>query len=237
MKRVLSAAILSLAANLAFAQQVLLHEDVRADTVKMKFGPNRTHYVNVFFGSGFTEGKPDTAGADIVPWSSGFVTLGARYKLKLSRMIAIGSELYYQRNYFHLKQEQGKAVPDTMQHNKEKLIFNNACTSFYLRLNLDKRRGDRFGTYIDLGAYGSLVVLSVHKTHDEFDSNNSSKASADVREYHLNYTQTFEDGFFFKFGRESLALVACYRMSDLFRKDRHYPELPRVLVGLELNFN
>ena len=55
------------------AQIILLHENVKADTVVKTYGPNYKHFVQLIYAYGLLLGKPEAAGSAIKQPQSFFV--------------------------------------------------------------------------------------------------------------------------------------------------------------------
>ena len=217
------------------SQIVLLHEDVKADSVVSRFGPNRTHYLQMYYGAGFILGNSDSTGADIKPWKSYYLSAGFRYKLKLGKYYAIGLDAAYQYNSFRLKQNPTNFLPDTFLHKKERLNFHNLSASFFNRINF-KKRGDIIGNYLDFGCYADYIFSSTHYYRDATVLGNVSRETA-VHEHKLQYVNNYDYGFFARIGWEGFAFWGQYRVSDLFDKNYNikYPELPRIFIGIEVS--
>ena len=216
-------------------QIILLHEDVKSDTVESRYGPNRTHYIQMFYGAGFIFGQPDTAGADIKKWKSYYLTAGLRYKLKLGKNYAVGLDVYYQFNSYRMKQSLDNFLPDTIIHKKEKMNFNNVSAAFFNRINF-KKRGDVIGNFFDFGVYADYVFGSTHYYRDVDASGSTSQETA-VRKHNLSYVNDYNYGAFLRIGWEGFAFWGEYRFSDMFDKNYSvkYPELPRLYIGIEIS--
>lgn len=217
------------------SQIVLLHEDVKSDTVETRYGPNRTHYLQVFYGGGFIFGPSDSAGATTKPWKSYYLSGGLRYKLKLGNYYAIGLDVYYQFNSYRLKQSPDNFLPDTLTHKREKLNFHNVSAALFSRINF-KKRGDIIGNYMDLGGYADYVFGSTHYYRDA-DATGSTSQETAVRKHKLSYVNDYTYGIFARYGWDGFAFWGQYRLSDLFNNNFpvKYPELPRIFIGIEIS--
>ena len=106
-------------------QDVLLEEDVKADTIKKTVGPILKHFTHLYLDLGFIVGESETEGADINYGKSYIFSIGYRYKRKIWNFYAIGFDINYYLMSYNLKQNSFKKLPNDSIHNKEKLIFNN----------------------------------------------------------------------------------------------------------------
>jgi len=219
----------------AQGQIVLMHEDVKSDSVVSRFGPNRTHYLQTYYGFGYIFGEPDSAGAEIRPWKSWFLQYGFRHKLKLGRYYAVGFDFYYQMNSYRLKQNPEKVLPDSVLHEKERLVFHNASGAFFNRINF-KKRGDIIGNFFDFGVYADYVFGSTHFYRDK-DPAGSTSDKTSTRRHGLVYVNDYNYGAFVRIGWNGFALWGQYRLADIFDKNYaiKYPELPRILVGIQIS--
>lgn len=213
------------------AQKVLLSEEPAADTVQLAWGQNRKHYAHVFMGFYFPT-PPETKGGGIVYGLSNEFDLGLRYKYKLSKFCALGTELYYQKSVFNIRQNSKKLLPNSILHEKERYILNSAGLSVFQRINFG-RRGNILGKYIDLGVQGLLHIASRYHVRDKV---NGPSKLVDSYYKNPNYIQNFQYGIFLRAGWNNFALEANYRLSDMFSKinNSSLPETPSLSVGLDI---
>ncbi|MEW6470252.1 MAG: hypothetical protein AB1458_15155 [Bacteroidota bacterium] len=235
MKQLTSGILLLLLCLYAPAQIILLHEDVKSDSVVSRFGPNRTHYIQSFYGSGFILGPSDSAGAEIKPWKSWYLNYGLRYKLKLGGYYALGLDVYYQFVSYRIKQSPEKVLPDTILHEKEKLNLHNISGAFFNRINFSKR-GDIIGNYFDFGVYGDYVAASTHVYRDQNAAGSASDKTT-IKKHGLAYISRHNYGVFARIGWNNFAFWGQYRLSNMFDKSYpvNYPELPRIFIGFEFS--
>ena len=212
-----------------FSQEVLLQQNVKADTIRPSWGPNMKHYILAYVGLGFpvytTEAVNFTK-----PLASSCFDFGVRYKRRITNFLALGADLGVDATAFKLKQEQGKTVPDTIMNKKEKFQINSLIGSAYIRFNAG-RRGNYIGNYLDLGAYGGWNMVKKHKTINE----NTAGEKVKVETTGLKYVENFSYGLLARLGTNRYALTARYRFSDLFVATYAMPELPRLARGFDLS--
>ncbi|MDX5345707.1 MAG: hypothetical protein LPJ89_11320 [Hymenobacteraceae bacterium] len=226
-------AALLLAFSSVQAQDVVLAQDVNRDTIPSSVGPNRKHYIHFYTGLGVMAGPTD--GVNINTFQSRDFQLGYRYKLRLAQWYGLGFEFGYNSQVFNIKQQSGKVLPDTLMHKKEQLTFYNIQGGVYQRFNFGKR-GNRLGTYIDLGAYGTWAFDAAHKYKDEIPDGTKFK-EVKVKEKDLQYINKLNYGVTARFGRNRFVVYGTYRLSDLIKEDMFAgdPQLPRYSFGLQLN--
>lgn len=226
MKNTLFVLLITLSIS-AFSQEILLKQDVKADTVRPSFGPNLKNYLHGYLGLGFPF-FTNEAVKYTKPGLSIDINGGIRYKRKITNYVAVGLDLGLYLDAYKLKQSKEKVVPDTVSNDKEKLQFSSVSSSAFVRINVG-RRGNYMGNYLDLGAYGSWNYIKKHKAVNE----NAEGEKVKVLTSRLHYIEDFSYGFLSRLGNGRYALTAHYRISDLFKARYSMPELPRLMIGFE----
>jgi len=227
MKQVFIIILLSLSFEV-FSQDILLQQNVKADSVIPAWGPNLKHFIQGYVGLGF----PVYTNEDVAYTKFGTsmaVCPGLRYKHKISQNFAVGLDMGICLAAYKIKQEEGKFVPDTIINDKEKFQFNSLAGSAYMRINMG-RRGNYLGNYLDLGAYGGWNYIKKHKTTNESPEGEKVK----ILTTRLNYVENFSYGLLTRIGINRFALTASYRLSNIFKSSYNLPELPRLQIGMEL---
>jgi hypothetical protein len=223
--------------DVSVGQNLLLGRTVERDTVTPDNGPNRKNYAHMFFAEGLILGATEGDGADIIQGNSNNLDFGIRYKRKIGGVYAVGFEVSFSRRNFRLKQDSSKIFPTSILHDKEKLQYNVLKVGVFQRFNFDKNRGNFMGKYLDLGGYGELLISGRHVTVDKPDIASIAGASR-VRNVNstLVYANLFNYGVRARIGSNKISLYGDYRLSDMFDSDvaNLYPELPRLMIGLEL---
>jgi hypothetical protein len=164
-----------------------------------------------------------------IPGLSSGLDLGLRYKRRITNYLATGLELGINATSYKLKQNDPKTIPDTVINDKEKFQISSIMSSGYVRINVG-RRGNFIGNYIDLGAYGGWNFQQKHKTTNE----NSDGEKVRVSTTRLKYVENFSYGLLARIGVSRYALTAHCRLSDIFESAKAIPELPRLILGVEV---
>jgi len=211
-----------------YSQEVLLEQNVKADTIRPTKGPNLKNFVYGYIGIGFPVATEQTAKYTI-PVTSLSSLYGVRYKRKLTNTLAIGLDLGLNLTAYKLKQNQGKEIPDTVINTKEKFQINSTRGSAFVRLNVG-RRGNYIGNFLDLGGYGDWNMVKKHKTTNQNDLGERVK----VITSRLPYVENLSYGLLARIGSNRYSITASYRLSDLFKSSYSMPELPRLIVGFEI---
>ena len=237
MKKILFGCLLILNFK-SFAQTKILEVDRKIDTLPKTFGANLKNYLQMYIGYGFVVGQSEKGAAIKYGSSSDFV-LGFRYKRKIGNVYSIGYDLNYHRTSFYLVQNSMKIIPDTILHDKEKFVFNAFGLSLYNRFNFDNHRGNYMGYFLDLGAGGdwdfNIKTVSEDKINGNIVTTSTKK---------LKYVNPYNYYAFTRLGFNKYILSAAYRISDQFIDSlakvygsyKNYPELPRIIIGLQIGF-
>lgn len=213
---------------LVIGQTIILEQDVNKDTTESKRGPNKRHYQHLYMGYNFAVGE-NYSGGTIQYGTSSCFDLGFRYKLKLSKHYAIGSDLWMGFSGYRLTQKAGKLLPDSILNDKETLNFNNVSLSFYNRINFG-RRGNHIGRFFDAGVFGQLTYRLMHYTRNKMPDG----TLREVTTTKLPYYEPYNWGILARIGFNRFVFTGTYRMSDLFKASYAYPELPRYQIGVQL---
>lgn len=217
-----------------YAQEVLSHETPDYDDKYISYGPDQKSFWHLYLGYGGFADKGEI-GAEINTWKSTGFLLGMRYKRKLSNTFSLGYDLSMQNNHFNIKQNSDKMVPNTDLNDREKLIFNNLGLEIYFRVNLTSRE-QKMGTYIDLGGYGNWSYRIRHETRNEASESDLHERMI-VTNQKLKYTEPLHAGLRGRLGINRLALMAEYRLTNLFKTDYLFPELPKIQLSLQLGIH
>lgn len=212
----------------AFSQDILFFQNVKADTIRPAWGPNLKNFTYGFIGLGFPFNTSEPVNYTKPGLSSAF-DLGIRYKRKFTNYLALGLDLGLSSTAYKIKQSEPKTFPNTAVNDKEKLQVSALSGSAFIRINVG-RRGNYIGNYMDLGAFGGWNFQKKHKTTNENEAGEKVRVSTTK----LKYIENFSYGFLARIGISRYALTAGYRLSDIFKTSYAMPELPRLIVGIEV---
>ena len=234
MKRFVVMLSFAIISSNGYAQLTYMKKELAKDTIQSSIGPNRKKFSHFFIGFAIPFGQPDSAGATVKNLSSGATILGFQYKRRFTNFLGAGFQLAYRSEYFRLKQDSNKILPNSIQHKKEKLTFGQVQAGLYIRINYGKR-GDRVGNYIDLGGYSSYIVSSTHYTRDVFPIANASGATiSEVHNHRLVFIEPLQYGLEARVGFNRYAFWATYRLSNIFNSKYIFPEMPRICAGIQI---
>ncbi len=214
----------------SFGQTMILQVDRATDSIPATRGPNLKKFVHFFLSAGFVAGA-DEAGARINYFSSGELGFGVRWKYKISTVYSTGFEWRVGYLANKLAQKTGKIFPDTILNDRERMDYNSLQLGYYSRFNLDPKRGNYMGYYVDIGIRGEWDFGIQHVTKNTLPDGSSVTAIFSS----LPYVNRFNYSVFGRAGLNKVLFYASYRLSDLFEPGYHYPELPRLTAGIELS--
>jgi len=229
------------------AQDILLEEDVNADSTESDEGPNKRKFSHVYVGLGFAA-SPDSAGSRINYGKSFELTIGRRLKWRVNNFYALGLDMAYHLNSYSLKRTASKVLPNDSIHDKERLRFHNLGLGFYNRFNYGKR-GNHIGNFVDIGFRFDVPVITSYYTEDELDlANNNNGRKVSTKTTDLRFIEDYHYSAYLRVGFNTFVLTASYRLANLFITDPNlyskynnglskYPELPVVNVGIQMGMH
>jgi hypothetical protein len=208
----------------------LLNVDRQSEQKTTDFGPNLKKFSHIFLHAGIIA-SGDKEGAHIIYGNSSSLAFGFRKKYKISPIYSLGYDLENQYTFYKLKQESGKVLPDTIINNiAGRLDYSSLELGLFNRFNLDPERGNFLGHFIDVGIMGewdySIRCISKNELSD------GTTIKSVVKK--LKYVYNLNTKIYARLGFSHLSLLASYRLKPLFKPGWSYPDLPRLILGLEL---
>lgn len=200
----------------------------------LKSGPNKDKYTHIFVAYGFLLGDPESDSAKIIYGKSSTFQVGLLFKWRMAKLLELGFDLSYHYSAFHLQQDSSKVIPNSVLHDKGKMLFNNLMLTPFARIKF-KNKYHSTGTFLDLGGFAGFTYRAVHYTIDYNLVPNSHRTK--MRDIRLAYNKWYSYGLMARLGFNRIIFYGKYRMSDLFKAKFDYPELPRYEVGLMIGFH
>lgn len=222
--------------NSTFGQTVLIKDKVPNDfsTIDEGVGPNRKHYSYSYFGVGKIIAAPITDSVLSVKWSALKVSSGYTGKYQANKYLGLLFDFDISFESYALnKLDSTNVINYNPTISKARYVFYKVSTDLALQFNLRPKRGNQLGTYITLGGYVDYSVARRLVTKAIFDN-----------EYEVNQknvykkpsiTTPFQYGAVAKYGKHFWAILAKYRVSNVFNNAQ--TELPRLIVGVEFIFH
>jgi|GEM_PF-2434731 len=198
---------------------------------KKRWGRNMDNMVIPYFQLNWAI-APDQPGAATL-WAQSFnFRLGVDYKRKITSWFSAGIKLQYALEDFYLRQDSNKVLPDTVLHDAEWFNLQNFVAGAFVRFNFDPRRGNHYGTYLELGVNHVLAGGFFHSSKNKLPGGETEHVKISGLTYtNMNYGEVYG-----KLGWKHVAVVAYWRFTPLFKTGSGYPNLPTVKVGLELAY-
>ena len=164
-----------------------------------KTGINRQlhSWIQFSFGSDMPFGELDSK-ADALYNYYGFTY---NRKIKFNAILSHGYGLGVHHQLYPLNQRGLSAVQrDTWDRGR--LIYNGVNMSYFVRINFDPKRGNRFGIYMDLATFGQF---NFHQRAKFVHGNLTEKVNKE------NFPERFAAGVETRVGYESLSLYVRYK--------------------------
>ncbi len=225
------------------AQTVLMKEEPKLYNLQRPtYGPNMMHYTHLYLSYGMFVSPTEGEGVDIDHTKSFSLDLGWRYKMKLNKYFAIGSDIHFCKNIFDIKQNAAKQLFNSILHKEELLKQNKIGMDVFFRINVG-RRGNSVGKFMDIALYGDYITKSTHLYVDQVDVVAANYYAEERKTIYstLAYVKNMEYGLKMRLGVGHWVLHANYRLSDLFTTDFKQNELdvelPRLSVGLQIGLH
>lgn len=212
-------------------QTTILDVEPRLDSIDKNFGPNRTHFLHLFVGYGLNIGSED-AGARVKLANSNNVSIGLRYKIKLSNTFSFTADLGYQTLQYDLLQEKGKVVPDTILHDRERFVAHNLAVAGFLRVNFGER-GDNIGRFVSAGGGLLARLRRQYETRDELPN-------GEIQEYRLYRLKSITPVQYFteiRLGLNRWVFFVSRRMTPFFGEVTDYPAMPAYTLGIQFGLH
>jgi hypothetical protein len=211
-------------------------EKMKVDTAKneqSKFMIGGKNFIYMYIQLGLILGKPEGNGSDILYGNSSNFALGFRYFRRINKFYRMGFDIGHDGNSFSLKQDSSKILPNNILHKTERINLNNLNISFINRFSFGKTK-NRMGAFFDLGGYAGWTHTSINYTLDKHQIANAANASkTQVYNRALVFVNDYQYGLMAGLGKNHFKIYAKYRLSNNFKSQFIYAELPRIVIGLE----
>ncbi|MEA3447085.1 MAG: hypothetical protein U9Q98_01360 [Bacteroidota bacterium] len=214
----------------ASSQTVVISEE-NPDRVyeETDWGPNKQHFGYWFVNYGLP--VPLMTDNHLKTLSSGHWNAGYAYKIRMFSFMDVAAELSYSNYFYALNKDAREDVIWPGQNwDKIRTKQNGLKASLFFRLYMNPKRGNYFGTYVDLGGFVDYHLSSgwVYKYKDD-----DYKRMLRVR--HDDDFETFNYGPTVALGRDQFSLFVQYNMKDVIAGRSSYPDMPHFIFGLKIN--
>ncbi len=220
--------------NSAFAQDVIL-EQKPDPTATSNFGANKAWFAQITAGFGTLVGTGDSK-LSYNDWRSNDIRVGIKLKRKINGLLSVWLEPEYHYAAYNVNQTEPK-ITDTLfwngpvKHDKERFATEGLLVNGFLRFNLDYKRGNFLGYYLDFGAGANVVVDPEYLAVDK--KSNGSVATTSYSG--VPYMNSVNYNVLARIGVNWIAFVFNYRVSSIFKSQYNIPEPSVFTAGIEIN--
>lgn len=219
--------MLSLISFLAYSQKQIIHQNLKQDTLKVDRGANARKFTHAYiFAGGMV---PDSKIID--PARSHEFGFGWLKKRKLSNTFSIGFDFAFSYKNYHIKDTSYYALPPGSTLIKERLYTRNLQFKPWLRINIGKH-GNTLGKYVDLGAFGEWSFTRTHYFKFENPKGTPEGVTGEYLLKKHDWFLPFNYGAMLRIGINKWSLFGMYRLSDMFKQNTFFKEMPRITAGI-----
>ena len=227
---------LALALRSASAQDVILEQ--KPDPMSSSnFGANKDWFAQVTLGVGTLVGGTNSNVLSYNDWRSNDLRIGIKLKRKINGLLSVWLEPEYHYAAYNINQTGAKNT-DTLfwnnaptKHEKERFATEGVLVNGFLRFNLDYKRGNFLGYYLDLGAGADVIIDREYLAIDKKTDGSEVKTSIS----NIPYMNSIGYNAFARIGINWIALVFNYRLSSVFKSQYGIPEPSLFTAGIEIN--
>jgi len=216
------------------AQKLIFEDSTFISADHLKYGPNLTHYVHPFFSSSATFSL--TEGASILTKQpfTGQLSIGYRYKYKLTKKVSLILESGIDRSFFKLDELKGLLNVDTLPHFSQTLQTFDLFGGALIRIRFGQG-GNYLGQYLDLGIISQAYILKTLIIKDKRTSGALNAWTSDLTtRLKPKELEPFSYSACIKLGFNRLSLIANYRLSRLLNHSVD-KDLPNFQLGMEMS--
>lgn len=220
-----------LASAQCLAQKVLIEEQPDINKTATNWGPNRKHFIQTTAYTGIFlpvgENLLNLKTAQSQSWG---ITI--QYKRRFSQVFSLVAGATYNSDRFSFDTNQASFINSSQEYSKEYLKLQTVGYNERIRLNLNRRRGNHLGKYIDIGFFSEFLVASKHIGIIPGDENIDNFKSVKTTESGLNYLQPFHYGIIVQFGINNISLYYKGKLTEWFSDTTIAGILPAHQIGI-----
>ena len=217
--------VLTFSGNIAYAQSVVMEQDVNKDTIVRNFGKNRSHYIGTHMSFGILSGQIDSDSVQLKDAESSRFNWGIYYKARVSNIYSVVLSADY-----HFTQFDFTSPEDTKY---DRLNMSDLGLDLANRFNFGKR-GNAIGNYLELGASIDYTVHTKRESKQVLDDESLDYKSRKMEFTGLRYVNPLNYYAHARLGFNKFVLTADYRLSNVM-KDNVGFNLPPLYFGFRLD--
>jgi len=222
--------------NSSTAQEVIL-EQKPDPMASSNFGANKAWFAQFTLGVGTLAGGSTSTALSYNDWRSNDLRIGVKLKRKINGLLSVWLEPEYHYAAYNINQN-GAKITDTLfwnnndiKHEKERFATEGVLVNGFLRFNMDTKRGNFLGYYLDLGAGADVIIDREYLAIDKKGDGSQVKTSIS----NIPYMNSIGYTAFARIGINWIALVFNYRLSSVFKSQYGIPEPSLFTIGIEAN--
>jgi len=219
----------------SFGQEVLLDETPDTSNQKESWGPNRDNYIQfITYRGQFLPIGIGMLNTETIQNQSAGIQL--QYKRKIDNLFSGLIELTYNSDQFGLNCDNPSQINGATNYFKEQLRMYSAGINTLFRININKRRGNHLGKYMEFGLFAEYLIASNHIGYiegiDETDKFNRVK----ITESGLTYTKPLQYGFLIRIGADKYGFFYKNRQTQWINDRIINGYLPSHQLGISYSF-
>jgi hypothetical protein len=219
--------LMSFISSVGFAQKQIIHQNLKQDTLKVNRGPNSRKFTHAYIIVGGV--VPDSKIVD--PTFCHEFGFGWLKKRKLSNTFSLGFDFAFSYRNYHINDTSYYALPPGSTLIKERLYTRNLQLKPWFRINIGKH-GNTLGKYIDLGAFGEWSFARTHYYKFENPKGTPEGVKGEYLLKKHDWFLPFNYGAMLRIGFNKWSFYGMYRVSDMFKDNMYFKEMPRITVGV-----
>jgi len=210
-----------------FSQKQIVHQNLKQDTLKVDRGPNSRKFTHAYLIVGGV--VPDSKIVD--PALCQEFGFGWLKKRKISNAFSLGFDFAFSYRNYRIKDTSYYALPAGSTLIKERIYTRNLQLKPWFRINIGKY-GNSLGKYIDLGAFGEWSFTRTHYYKFENPKGTPEGVKGEYLLKKHGWFLPFNYGAMVRIGVNKWSVFGMYRLSDMFKKNIYFNELPRITAGI-----
>ena len=210
-----------------FAQKQIIHQNLKQDTLKVNKGPNGQRFSHTYLIVGGI--VPDSKIIDAA--RSHEFGIGWLKKRKINNVISLGFDFAFSYRNYRIVDTSYYALPPGSTLQKERLYTRNFQLKPWVRINIGKH-GNTLGKYIDLGAFGEWSFARTHYYKFENPKGTPEGVKGEYLLKKHDWFLPFNYGAMVRIGMNKWSLFGMYRVSDMFKQNVFFKEMPRITAGV-----
>ncbi|MCK5821694.1 MAG: hypothetical protein KAH17_07405 [Bacteroidales bacterium] len=216
-------------------QEVLIDEAPETSTDQGSWGPNRNNYIQLTFyrGQYLPIGGVMLETKTIQNLSTG---VQLQYKRKINNTFSGIVEAVYNSDQFGLNCDKPSQINGATSYYKEQLIMHSAGINTLFRVNIDKKRGNHLGQYLEVGLFVDYLFISNHIGFSDGSASSGKFKKVKVTESGLNYINPLQYGYMIRIGMDKYGLFYKNRFTYWINDPTINGFLPSHQLGIVYSF-